>query len=379
MADPVLFVDDEANVLEGISRSLHNRLELRTASSGAEALRILASSGPYAVIVSDMRMPEMNGVQFLAKARELYPDTVRIILSGQSDLSATIAAVNEGNIFRFLSKPCVTQVLLAAVGTGIEQYHLVTAEKVLLEQTLTGAVGMLLEILGMVTPAAYGRALRLQRNVSALAAALSLRPQWQWPLAALVSQIGCISLPNETLSKVEAGQALTEEEQLLYRAHPQLAARMLEAIPRLEDVAAIVNSQNVAQSRAGVAEDPLRWDVRTAGIVLLHAASQLDAQLLKGRTPTTAAEAMKASGSELPRIVIEAIALLPAAPPEYLLRQLRLRELAPGMFFDEALVTRRGVCLVPAGREITAALLLRLRSIAAGVPVREPMRVRIPV
>ena len=101
---------------------------------------------------------------------------------------------------------------------------------------------MLVEILGIVMPAAHGKAVRLQRYVVALAAALGLPERWQWPLAAMVSQIGCVSLPTDTLSKVEAGQKLNEEEQCLYNAHPDVARKLIDSIPRLEDVAAIVEA-----------------------------------------------------------------------------------------------------------------------------------------
>src|SRR5580693_8048611 len=165
MPAAVLFVDDEPHLLDGIARSLRAHFDIRTASSAAMGLQIVKGSGPFSVVVSDMRMPEMNGAQFLSKVREAAPDTVRIILSGQSDMQQTIAAVNEGNLFRFLSKPCDTQSLLAAIGMAVEQHELITAEKVLLEQTLTGAVNVLIEILSIVTPSAYSRARRLERYV----------------------------------------------------------------------------------------------------------------------------------------------------------------------------------------------------------------------
>ncbi len=200
-------------------------------------------SGPFALVVSDMRMPNMNGAQFLTKVREHQPDTVRMILSGHADLEATIAAVNDGHIYRFLSKPCPTEKLRAAVEDGLKQHRLISAEKVLLEQTLSGAVKMLIEILGMVSPAASSKASRLQRYVLELAAALSLPEQWQWGLAAHVSQIGCVTLPQETVSKAEASQALSDEEKRLFESHPEVAGKLLATIPRLDDVAAIVASQ----------------------------------------------------------------------------------------------------------------------------------------
>jgi DNA-binding NtrC family response regulator len=180
MSDRVLFVDDEPNVLEGIQRSLRKQVDLQTAGSGAEGLRVLTEAGPFALVVSDMRMPTMNGAQFLAKVREQSPDTVRMILSGQADLQATIAAVNEGHIYRFLSKPCPAEQLLVAIADGLKQHRLITAEKVLLEQTLSGCVTMLIEILGMVSPAASSRASRLQRYTVGLAKALELPDRWQW-------------------------------------------------------------------------------------------------------------------------------------------------------------------------------------------------------
>jgi CheY-like chemotaxis protein len=375
--DKVLFVDDEPQLLDGIARSLRNHFDIRTATSAAEGLQTLKALGPFAVVVSDMRMPEMNGAQFLAKVRELAPDTVRIILSGQSDMQQTIAAVNEGNIFRFLSKPCETQSLLAAVGMGVEQHKLVTAERVLLEHTLTGAVNVLIEILSVVTPSAYSRARRLQGYVIGLAAALKLSEDWQWPLAALLSQIGCIALPKEMTSKVEANQQLTEEERRLFESHPQMASKMLESIPRLETVAAIIASQNAPLVDAEVFSDLRELPSRSAGHVLIRAAVDFDRQVMMGRSAKAASDALKAAKARLPSSLLEALCFLPLAGAERVMRSVRLIDLAPGMVLDEPLMTRRGFCLVPAGEEVTAALLARLRGIDSTIEVQEPFRVRV--
>lgn len=379
MADSVLFVDDEQNLLDGITRALRTRFDVHTAISGIEGLRLLQSAGPFAVVVSDMRMPEMNGVQFLSQARALCPDTVRFILSGQSDMADTIAAVNDGNIFRFLSKPCSTQALLAAVGTGVEQYRLITAEKVLLEETLSGAVAMLVEILSVVSPAAYAQACRLQKYVLTLVAALGVREHWQWPLSALLSQIGCVALPKDTLSKVQAGEPLDEEEKALYESHPRVAGKMLQAIPRLEDVAAIVSSQNEPLSGLEVPEDTRQWPVREAGIVLLRAASEFDRQVAAGRDAVSATEAIAKAGTRLPRLIINTLRQMPIAGTRRIMKTLHLVDLTPGMVLDEPLVTCKGACLVPAGQEVTPPLLLRLRSIAADVQIQEPFRVQVSV
>jgi response regulator RpfG family c-di-GMP phosphodiesterase len=377
MNQRVLFVDDEPNVLEGIQRALRKQVELLTASSGAEALRLIGESGPFAVVVSDMRMPAMNGAQFLAKVREQEPDTVRMILSGHADLEAAIAAVNEGHIYRFLTKPCPTDSLLAAVEDGLNQHRLLTAEKVLLEQTLIGAVKMLIEILGMVSPAASSRAARLQRYTIELSAALGLASNWEWGLAAFVSQIGCVALPKEMLFKVEACQTLNEEERRLYESHPEVASKLLAAVPRLEDVAAIVMAQFGPLNITDLPDDLRKWDIRKAGQVLLRAAIEYDRLLSRGGSRDSAVKTLRESNLRFPSTVLKALACLSTTPKGTAVRQIRLADLTVGMTLDEDLVSPKGIRLVPSGAEVTTTLMIRLTSIAGGVGVAEPFRVRV--
>jgi response regulator RpfG family c-di-GMP phosphodiesterase len=374
----ILFVDDEPQVLEGIQRSLHKRVDLRTAVGGLEGLRLIAQEGPFALVISDMRMPGMSGTQFLTKVREQNPDVVRMILSGQADLQATIDAVNEGHIYRFLSKPCAGERLLLAIEDGLKQYRLVTAEKILLEQTLSGCVTMLIEILGMVSPTASSRASRLQRYTVGLAAALELHSRWQWGLAAFVSQIGCVALPNELLSKVEAGQPLTDEERRLHESHPEVAGKLLASIPRLEEVAEIVTAQFGPLSLAALPADLKQWDVRSTGRLLLRTAVEFDRLIVGGMRREAAVDALRASKLGVPPGVIEALRTIGLASQERVVRRIKLKELAPGMILDEDLVSPKGIRLVPAGHEVTRSLIVRLTSIAAGVGVAEPFRVQVP-
>jgi CheY-like chemotaxis protein len=373
----VLFVDDEPQVLEGIQRSLRKQLDLHTAPSGAEGLRVLTEAGPFALVVSDMRMPVMNGAQFLAKVRAQSPDTVRMILSGQADLQATIAAVNEGHIYRFLSKPCPADQLLASIEDGLKQHRLLSAEKVLLEQTLSGCVTMLIEILGMVSPGASSRAARLRKYTVGLAKALELTDRWEWGLSAFLSQIGCVALPKELLSKVEAGQNLTDDEKRLYESHPEVAGKLLAAIPRMEDVAHIVTAQSGSMSFADQSEDIRQWNVRNAGRLLLRTAIEFDRLIATGASSEAAAVTLSASTLGLPASVVTALRFIAPTGQQRVVRQIRLKELSLGMILDEDLVSPKGIRLVPAGHEVTRSLIVRLESIAAGVGVAEPFRVRV--
>ncbi|MDR3584123.1 MAG: response regulator, partial [Desulfosporosinus sp.] len=152
MNNKVLLVDDDLNVLQAYTRTLRGNFKVSTTDNGAEGLQILKKEGPFAVIVTDYRMPKMNGIQFLAYAKELIPDTIRIMLSGQADLDVSIQAVNEGNVFRFLNKPCPTEQLIKVLDTAIEQYRLVMSERELLDKTLKGSVKLLLDISNAVNP-----------------------------------------------------------------------------------------------------------------------------------------------------------------------------------------------------------------------------------
>ncbi len=136
MAPKVLFVDDDPNILEAYQRQFWKQYQIDTALAGDRGLEAVAKNGPYAVIVSDLKMPGMNGVQLLSRVREMAPDSVRIMLTGFAEVQTAIDAVNEGNIFRFLTKPCQPDVLARALDAGIEQYRLITANRELLEQSL---------------------------------------------------------------------------------------------------------------------------------------------------------------------------------------------------------------------------------------------------
>jgi len=287
--------------------------------------------------------------------------------------------VNQGHIFRFLSKPCAGDQLMSAIEDGLKQYQLLTAERVLLEQTLSGCVKMLIEILGMVSPAASNRASRIQRYTVALAAALELAGQWQWGLAALVSQIGCVALPSELLFKVESGQSLTDEERNLHESHPEVAGRLLASIPRLEEVAEIVTAQFGPLSFAAMPSDVRLWDVRSAGRLLLRTAVDFDRLTMSGVRRESVAETLRTSKLALPACVAEAVRALTPASRDRVMKQIRLKDLCAGMILDEDLVSLKGIRLVPAGNEVTRSLIVRLGSIAAGVGVAEPFRVQVPI
>ncbi len=135
----ILFVDDDPAVLDSLRRGLCRCFDMVTALGPKEGLAALAERGPFAVVVSDLRMPGMDGVTLLKKAKELCPNIVPVMLTGHADLTAAMAAVNEGHIFRFLTKPCPIPTLSLALDAALEQYRLTASEKELVRITLENA------------------------------------------------------------------------------------------------------------------------------------------------------------------------------------------------------------------------------------------------
>jgi hypothetical protein len=205
---------------------------------------------------------------------------------------------------------------------------------------------------------------------------LKLVPHWQWSLAALVSQIGCVAFSPEILSKVEAGQGLSEEERHLYESHPEVTGKLLAAIPRLEDVAAIVTAQFEPIHWRDVADDIGAWNVRDTGRLLLRTAFEFEQLITRGTSRAAAVETLRTSKMAIPASMIRALSTLPDTKQERVI-QIRVQDLAIGMILDEDLLSPKGIRLVPAEQEVTRSLIVRLKSIAGGVGVAEPFRVRV--
>ena len=380
MSERVLFVDDEPNVLDGIRRQLRTRFEIETAIGAAAGLALIEQKGPFAVVVSDMRMPDMNGARFLAKVNQIAPDTVRMVLSGQSDLDSTVAAVNEGHIFRFLMKPCDSEKLIEVIKAGIDQYRLINTEKHLLENTLNATVKVLVEVLSLINPTAQRRASQIEKYAGAASASLKPPGAWKYHLAATLSQLGCITLPPETLSKVYGGQPLSDDENKLYRSHPDVAGKLLGQIPRLEDVAGMVAGQLRTPAKELATGDVASWNPQQLGAAILWTAVRFDTLVHHGRSAEFAAQQIRQLAPHLPKAITDAMLIAPVTGGgRRESRAVAVNSLTVGMMLEEDVLSINGIRLVPKGAEITGTLLERLRTIASGVGVAEPIKVSVLV
>jgi len=374
----VLCVDDEPNVLEGLALHLRRRYDVSTAVSGSDALKLIASGPPFCVVMSDMRMPGMDGAEFLSRVREAAPEATRLLLTGQAEMKSAIAAINQGQIFRFLTKPCPPVDLLAAFEAAHHQHRLVTAERELLEQTLHGSIKTLVDVLSLTSPAAFGRANRLKTRVSALAAQLALPEKWQVEVAAMLSELGSITLPPEVAERMHAGLTLSEAEQEMASRVPGVTTQLLANIPRLEPVRAILaRAAKPGRASEPLSEDPAKRLVEQ-GARLLLVAQDFDALELAGHAPSLCIDTLRGRTDRYDPAALDAFATLfgSGSAPQEQVRELPLSALKLGMVLVEDLRLTNGALLCARGYEVNASFLERARNFRAG-SVKEPIRVLV--
>ncbi len=381
MSEKILFVDDDANILAAYQRNLRKQFTIDAAPGGEQALAAMEAQGPYAVIVADMQMPGMNGIQFLLKVKEKTPDTVRIMLTGNADQQTAMEAVNKGHVFQFLTKPCPPEMLAMALEAGIKQYRLVTAERDLLEKTLSGSIKVLTDILSMMDPQSFGRSELLRDYMRTFVKSLKINQTWEFEVAAMLSQIGFVTIPSAVIQKARAGHGLSEQEKDMLTQVPTIGAELLSNIPRLETVAKIVLYQNKNYDGSGYPVDSVAGEDIPVGSRILKVLSDL-LQLETKETPKATALGLmqNRTGRYDPRVLDAAFAcfdvyLTHATSATSSGRPIGFNELQPGHVLISNIETSDGMMIVTAGNKISPLLLQKLRNFAAISGIKEPIYV----
>jgi response regulator RpfG family c-di-GMP phosphodiesterase len=372
----VLCVDDEPYILEGLAQTLRRAYDVVGAGDGKAALDLLARDPSVAVIVSDMRMPVMDGAAFLAKARVVAPDATRILLTGQTELEAAIAAVNEGRIFRFLTKPCAPVALLASMEGAVQQHRLVTSERVLLEQTLRGSIQMLTEVLALAAPGIFGQAMRIQRHARDLATKVPGAKAWPIEVAAMLSQVGLVALPPAVIDKIQEGKALAQSEQQAFDRIPSVAEKFIAGIPRLDEVRAALKLQRAPFDGAGAAPGTPRGKDLPLGARILAIVCDFDRSEASGLEPALAIDTMRGRRGRYDPELLDLFGTTLGATPAIEVVEVAARQVRSGMTFLEDVRTQTGMLLVARGHEVTPNLLERFHNFPPGF-VREPIRVAV--
>lgn len=358
MTSKVLFVDDEQNLLNGIERRLADQFDLATANSGTAALELMASGGPFAVVVTDMRMPKMDGVQFIKEARARWPATVFMMLTGNQDQATAIQALNEGHVFRFLTKPCQSLELSKAVEAGLRQYQLETGEKELLQKTFCGAVSVLTDVLALSHPNIFSRSARIEQICSGLQEQLQLGDLWEYKLASKLCLLGFAVLPDCVRPDVSLESGTTVAEQ--FQRAAATGQRLIERIPRLATVAQIIGRQPDVDGSVLIQNPRTDEAKANMGATLLRVALLWDSISRLGLRGSEALDEVRRSLPNLSQEMAQALLALPVEELNQMTVDVKLCDLKEGMMLGEDLVSDGGCILIRKGRRLTWTIIERL-------------------
>jgi response regulator RpfG family c-di-GMP phosphodiesterase len=406
----VLCVDDEPSILSALRRVLRvEGCRLLVAQGGAEALAILATES-VDVVVSDMRMPGMDGAQLLARVREEWPGTARILLTGYADMDATIAAINNGQIYRYIHKPWDEHELRLTVRQAAERQQLERERQRL--QDLTAVQNQALQELNVALEARVAERTaelsvandRLKRNyltvIRTFSGLLELRggvlaghgkrvgdlarrmgvalelPTEQIQdlfVAGLLHDLGFTAIPENVLTIAQ--MLLGPAEMNAYRRHPVLAAQALMALEDMQGVIPMVRGHHERYDGKGFPDRLMGDDIPLgARILAVHYDDLLHGHITgKPLKPDQAKSLLQRGAGEQfdPELLAVLLRLTDEQPTQYPLREVAARELKPGMVIGRDLKTAENVVLLAIGQVLSTGLIQRIQRFEEreGVPV----------
>ncbi|MGE4560738.1 MAG: response regulator [Desulfobulbus sp.] len=375
----LLFIDDDAQILNSLTRNLSTKYRVVVAERPEEGLRIFAENGPFSVLVSDMRMPGMNGVEVLCRAQEINADTTRILLTGYGDQQAAIEAVNKGRIFKFLTKPCPIQTLVPVLQEGIRQYKLNVNDRFVDERTRQGVAGLLFQILAMVNPAAQQKAQRLKDYCRHLAK--GLRPQQcsMVEIAAVLSQLGCLDLSRKTMLASDGGAVVDHAAADRTREQYDVAARLLMHLPRFEVIIEILSLLDQPPSRFPAYDNIEMKETVPLCTRILQTALGLDSLLISGKSPEESLDMLRSNQPFYDSSLVDRLGSYEFVLHDEVLLYVRVSELTPCMVLAEDICDEDGTLLIAGGQLLAQSLLVYLHKVHRRIGLTEPIGVYLPL
>ncbi|MCX7735795.1 MAG: response regulator [Candidatus Kapabacteria bacterium] len=379
MKSKVLLVDDEPEVLSSFQPILQTKYDIYTSDNPLDALTKVNTIGPFSVVVSDYRMPVMNGVDLLREIMKVNKNTTRILLTGFSDFNAIIDAINSGNIFKYLTKPIQIDHLINNIDDGVNQYNLITAEKELLEKTLKGSIKLLMDLVSVTNPKSFTRVSRVKNIVRKLAQVLNYEPLWEAEIAVMLSEIGLVGVPSEIIEKKEKKLPLSPEELKLYENHPKIGAELLGNIPRLENISKAIEYLAISNYN-DFSEDELEINKPLLLSQLISIAKIYDKITNAGLEHTDAINFLKRKKAFSPHIItlldyeFNAADIIKNAK----VQSVMIDDLKEDMILVDDVVDNLGMILYAKGKELSDMIIMRLRNMARSRKIIQPIRVIKP-
>ena len=373
----ILLVDDEPLILKSLQRQLGSTFDLTTCVDPVQALELIKTK-QFALVVSDMRMPGIDGAQLLQATKQHHPDSIRVMLTGNSDLDTAVRAINDGSIFRFLTKPCTSTDISAVIHEGLEQYELVTAKKELLQKTLTSSVKILTDLLALADPDSFNRLLEFRNFAKDIAAIVSFKNIWELELTIMLASLGRLLIPKTTLQKIdERIKISTDEKSVLIEAGKNTSA-LISQIPRLEGIAQNIEALGVNLLTLEPLEKNAVRRKDSELVTLINLIIDINAVRLRGEKVSSY---IGSNQSSLPPAYIQPLAKhfakIETRSPHLSTEifEVRVKDLCPGQKILSDVLTKNGTLLISKGHTLTEATLPRIVNYASLVGVTEPILV----
>lgn len=383
----VLVIDDTQSVRELLADILHAEgYRLEFAASGPAGLGLAAAVEPD-VILLDVMMPGMDGFEV---CRQLRGDAdlaeVPIIMITALDDRASRVNALQNMVDEYITKPFDAAELKMRIRTlmRLNRYRQLLAQRRQIEQTLSGTVQLLTELLTLTDPRAARGAEQLQKTAGALAELLAPEGAHDIKLAAMLAGIGQMTLPARIVEAKRAGHLLSEAEREIWRRIPVTGHALLQHIPNFSGIAQIVLYQQKRYDGTGYPVDALRGAALPLGARVLKLSADLLELEAMGTPRPCALDTLRARiGWYDPRVLEFALRLWEEqAAANQRLKQPRrysfpagVQDLREGQVLLSDVVTAEGTLLVAAGKSITETVLERIRNFARLSGVREPIEV----
>lgn len=361
----LLFVDDEPDLLAFYRQVFERDFSVSTFENAQTAIDHLTEDPDYAVIVSDFSMPGMDGIEFLATAREVAPHAVRIMLTGFASDETAISAVNRGDIFKFLRKPTRIAEFSSAMRAAVLRHQLETAERDLLEKTLRGSIEMLTEALSLANPLVFGRSAGLKNDMAQLARRMQVGPIWELEAAAMLCELGLLTQSDAVIEKIVTNAPMTAIEENQWHSQAGIGADLVRKVPRLEGVADSILFQYRNYDGTGYPEErSLTGSDIPAGARMLRVLKAIRSALETGLERSTVIADMRAQPNLYDLSILEIIAETATPPQSPEIVSKSVFSLASGTILAQDIVSRGDNLIMRQGQEISTHLVEKLHHFA---------------
>ncbi len=371
----ILLVDDEDKLLNALQRNLRKHYNITTVNNGPDALKLMKNEPAFEVVVTDMKMPVMDGIEFLTQAKKIAPDTIRVMLTGNSEQETAKQALNQGDVFKFLTKPCTKDEYINSIEQAIRQNRLLIAEKELLEKTLQGSIEVLVDILSLSNPIAFGHTNRLKKLVMEIVEQLKLPNSWQYKTAAMLSQIGVMILPPEMIHNHNRNVYQSEEEVLIQK-HSLVAADLLDKIPRLESVSNVIRYQSKGYNGSGYPKDKICGERLPLGSRILKIANDFERLKSTGKNPPSIIDHLNANKELYDPNLLELLDTIIQPDITTKIVNIRINALKEGVTLAADIRTHQGTLILGEGEETSSTNIAKLRNYVASGMISDKILIR---